>query len=74
MTKKSTPKKKIHPIDEMIRVKAVLAPLSGITDIPFRMITRKFGCKFAFTEMIDVNGIVYKNKKSLKSRTYKPRG
>lgn len=53
-------------INYMIKNKAVLAPMSGITDIPFRLMARKFGCKFAFTEMIDVNGIVYKNRKSLK--------
>jgi tRNA-dihydrouridine synthase B len=54
------------PISQMLAAKAVLAPMSGITDIPFRMICRKFGCSFAFTEMIDVNGIVYNNKKSFK--------
>ncbi|MDD4956241.1 MAG: tRNA dihydrouridine synthase DusB [Candidatus Omnitrophica bacterium] len=53
-------------ISEMIKAKAVLAPMSGITDVPFRLISRKYGCKFAFTEMIDVNGIVYRNKKSFK--------
>lgn len=54
------------PISEMIRAKAVLAPMSGVTDVPFRMMARKFGCAFAFTEMIDVNGIVYRNQKSFK--------
>ena len=53
-------------IEKMINAKAVLAPLSGITDIPFRLIARKFGCRFAFTEMVDVNGIVYNNKKTLR--------
>lgn len=53
-------------IQDMIKNKATLAPMSGITDIPFRIMCRKFGCKFAFTEMIDVNGIVYRNRKSLK--------
>lgn len=57
---------KMDPIDEMVRARAVLAPMSGITDIPFRMMARKFGCRFAFTEMIDVNGIVYSNRKSFK--------
>ncbi|MDD5633763.1 MAG: tRNA dihydrouridine synthase DusB [Candidatus Omnitrophica bacterium] len=52
-------------IATMIRAKAVLAPMAGITDIPFRMLARKFGCKFAFTEMVDINGIFYKNRKSL---------
>ncbi|MCK5450659.1 MAG: tRNA dihydrouridine synthase DusB [Candidatus Omnitrophica bacterium] len=53
-------------VKRMIMAKAVLAPLSGITDIPFRLMARRFGCKFAFTEMIDVNGIIYKNKKSFR--------
>lgn len=48
----------------MIRSKAVLAPMSGITDIPFRLMTRKYGCGFAFTEMIDVNGIIYNSHKT----------
>ncbi|MEA3489774.1 MAG: tRNA dihydrouridine synthase DusB, partial [Candidatus Omnitrophota bacterium] len=54
------------PVDEMIKAKAILAPMSGVTDVPFRVMARKFGCSFAFTEMIDVNGIVYGNRKSLK--------
>ncbi len=55
-----------NAIKKIIEAKAVLAPMSGITDIPFRMMARKFGCKFAFTEMIDVNGIFYKNLKTFK--------
>jgi len=54
------------PVDEMIRARAILAPMSGVTDIPFRMMARKFGCAFAFTEMIDVNGIVYGSRKSFR--------
>lgn len=57
---------KTGPIDLMIEAKAVLAPMSGITDIPFRLMARKFGCRFAFTEMVDVNGIAYNNRKTLK--------
>lgn len=52
------------PIDVMIKAKAILAPMAGVTDIPFRIMARKFGCAFAFTEMIDVNGIVHRNLKS----------
>lgn len=51
-------------IGEMVRAKAVMAPMSGVTDIPFRLMVRRYGCKFAFTEMIDVNGILYKNRKT----------
>ncbi|MFH1797791.1 MAG: tRNA dihydrouridine synthase DusB [Candidatus Omnitrophota bacterium] len=53
-------------IDKMVRAKVVLAPMSGVTDIPFRMMARKFGCAFAFTEMIDVNGIIHNNRKTFK--------
>ena len=55
-----------NAIKKIIEAKAVLAPMSGITDIPFRLMARKFGCQFAFTEMIDVNGIFYKNRKTFK--------
>ena len=59
-------KSNTNVIAEMIRAKAILAPMSGVTDIPFRMTARKFGCAFAFTEMLDVNGIVYGNKKTFR--------
>ena len=55
---------KIDPVRQIIKAKAILAPMSGITDIPFRLMARKYGCEFAFTEMIDVNGIIYNNRKS----------
>ncbi|MBD3426471.1 MAG: tRNA dihydrouridine synthase DusB [Candidatus Omnitrophica bacterium] len=54
------------PIRQMIEAKAVLAPMAGITDVPFRMLARSFGCAFCFTEMIDVNGIIYNNRKTFK--------
>ena len=52
------------PIARMIEAKAIMAPMSGVADAPFRIMIRKFGCVFAFTEMIDVNGIFYKNRKT----------
>ena len=51
-------------INQIIKDKIFLAPMSGVTDPAFRIIARRYGCKFAFTEMIDVNGIVYKNQKT----------
>lgn len=44
----------------------VLAPMSGISDLPFRLINRSFGCGLAFTEMISANSLVRKNKNTLK--------
>ncbi len=42
-----------------------LAPMAGITDLPFRSLLREFGCSFAFTEMISATGLVRKSAKSL---------
>src|SRR5512140_3166522 len=35
-----------------------LAPMAGITDLPFRAIVREFGCGLAFTEMVSANGLI----------------
>lgn len=36
----------------------VLAPLAGITNLPFRILCRREGASLAFTEMVSVNGLV----------------
>lgn len=36
----------------------VLAPLAGITNLPFRILCRRAGAALAFTEMVSVNGLV----------------
>jgi len=41
-----------------------LAPMAGITNLPFRTIAREFGCSFAFTEMISATGLVRDSAKS----------
>jgi len=42
-----------------------LAPLAGITDLPFRTVVRSFGCGLAYTEMISAIGLVRKADKTL---------
>jgi len=42
----------------------LLAPMAGITNLPFRSLVRKFGCGMAFTEMISANGLVRATDKS----------
>ncbi len=42
----------------------ILAPLAGISDLPFRLINRSFGCELAFVEMISARALVYKSKKT----------
>jgi tRNA-dihydrouridine synthase B len=42
----------------------VLAPLAGITDLPFRRIARQWGAGLVCSEMISANGLVYRNRKT----------
>lgn len=43
----------------------VLAPLAGITNLPFRLICRQEGAALAFTEMVSVNGLVREGIKTI---------
>ena len=43
---------------------ALLAPIAGLSDLPMRMACRKFGCKYAFTEMIDAGSLIYQSGKT----------
>ena len=43
---------------------ALLAPLAGISNLPFRLIARSQGCSLAYTEMISANGLVRKTAKT----------
>ncbi len=43
----------------------VLAPLAGITNLPFRLICRQAGASLAYTEMVSVNGLVREGAKTL---------
>ena len=42
----------------------ILAPMAGISDLPFRMLNRKFGCELAFVEMINSRSLSHKSKKT----------
>jgi len=44
----------------------ILAPMAGITDLPFRMLNRRFGCELAFVEMINSSSISHKSKRTQK--------
>jgi len=43
-----------------------LAPMAGYTDKPFRKLCREFGCGLTVSELISVNALYYKNRKSYK--------
>lgn len=51
---------KIGNVD--IRNGLVLAPMAGVTDLPFRILCKEFGCGLLYTEMVSAKAILYKNK------------
>lgn len=43
----------------------ILAPMAGITDMPFRALCREQGATFSYTEMISAKALYYKNRNTL---------
>jgi tRNA-dihydrouridine synthase B len=43
----------------------ILAPLAGYSDLPFRLLCRKYGAGYCVSEMISCHGLVYRQKKTL---------
>ncbi|MBU0653095.1 MAG: tRNA-dihydrouridine synthase, partial [Proteobacteria bacterium] len=43
-----------------------LAPMAGITDLPFRTVVRSFGCGLAFTEMVSASGLIRGTEKTFR--------
>ena len=44
----------------------ILAPLAGITNLPFRLMAKDAGCGLVCSEMISANGLVHKSMKTEK--------
>ena len=42
----------------------VLAPMAGVTDLPFRGICREMGCDLTYTEMISAKGLLYGSERT----------
>lgn len=40
----------------------ILAPMAGVTDLPFRLLCKEHGCSMMYTEMVSAKAILYKNK------------
>ena len=51
---------------------AVLAPLAGITDLPFRLLAKEAGCALVCSEMISANALVFKNDKTMQMLSSQP--
>ena len=39
----------------------VLAPMAGITDLPFRLLAKEMGCDLVYSEMISGKGLLHRN-------------
>lgn len=44
----------------------ILAPMAGVTDLPFRLLCKEQGADLVYTEMISAKGIYYNNKNTQK--------
>ncbi|MDQ1273010.1 MAG: hypothetical protein QG591_1640 [Planctomycetota bacterium] len=50
----------------------ILSPMAGFSDIPFRLICREFGMSMNYTEVISMDGILWKNQKTFKLLNFLP--
>ncbi len=58
--------------DVKIENRAILAPMAGITDLPYRLICKAFGAGLVCSEMISAKGMMYNNentKELLRTKT-----
>lgn len=39
----------------------VLAPMAGVTDLPFRLLAKEMGCGLVYSEMVSAKGLLYEN-------------
>lgn len=46
-----------------------LAPMAGVTDMPFRRICRKYGAGLVYSEMVSAKGLYYNDKKTAELMT-----
>lgn len=49
-----------------IKNEVFLAPMAGVTDLPFRLICKKLGCGLLYTEMINAKALCYDDKNTKK--------
>ncbi|HEY5583752.1 MAG TPA: tRNA dihydrouridine synthase DusB [Ruminiclostridium sp.] len=47
-----------------IENRVFLAPMAGVTDLPFRVLCKEQGCGLVYTEMVSAKGMHYNDKKS----------
>ena len=45
-----------------IKNNVILAPMAGVTDLPFRLLCKEQGCGMLYSEMVSAKAILYNNK------------
>lgn len=45
-----------------IKNNLILAPMAGVTDLPFRLLCKEMGCGMLYTEMVSAKAILYNNR------------
>ena len=50
--------------NQIIPSNAFLAPMAGVTDLPFRLICKEMGCGMVYTEMVSAKGLYYGDYKT----------
>jgi tRNA-dihydrouridine synthase B len=60
----------IGPVN--IDIPVILAPMTGVTDMPFRKIVRQFGCGLNVTEMIASQAMIRETRQSLQKAAWDP--
>lgn len=55
-------KNKMHIGNVNIDNNIILAPMAGVTDLPFRLLCNSYGCGLGYTEMVSAKAILYKNR------------
>ncbi len=47
-----------------LEVPVALAPMAGVTDLPFRLLCKRMGCGLTVSEMVSAMGLLYNNQKT----------
>ena len=43
----------------------LLAPMADVTNLPFRLLCKKYGAALVYTEMVDADGLIYHSRKTI---------
>ncbi|MEK7290683.1 MAG: tRNA-dihydrouridine synthase family protein, partial [Planctomycetota bacterium] len=50
----------------------ILSPMAGFSDVPYRLICREFGMAMSYTEVVSMDGILWKNRKTFNLLDFSP--